>query len=72
MTLRWELTEVETGTRVNLSAVVAGDEFFSTVKRGFVAPWTEAIHHQNETVLDTFRDATGLPEVHYLVLLAPG
>lgn len=83
----------------DLSALVAGDEFFATVKRGFVAPWTEEAHHQNETVvaaaaaaagrmalggytvvydgvigpwfLDTFVNATGLPEVHYVVLLPP-
>ncbi len=35
----------------DLSALVAGDEFSATVKRGFIAPWTEAAHHQNETVV---------------------
>jgi adenylate kinase family enzyme len=85
--------------RFALSALVAGDEFFATVKRGFIAPWTQEANHQNEIVvaaaaaaagrmtrggytvvydgvigpwfLDTFMDATGLPEVHYVVLLPP-
>lgn len=85
--------------RFELSALIAGDEFFATVKRGFIAPWTEQADHQNETVvaaaaaaagrmtrggytvvydgvigpwfLGTFLDATGLSEIHYVVLLPP-
>ena len=81
------------------SALVAGDEFFATVKRGFIPPWTKEAHEQNETVvgaaaaaagrmakggytvvydgvigpwfLEAFVIATGLPEVHYVMLLPP-
>ncbi len=81
------------------SALIAGDEFFATIRRGFIAPWTEAAHHQNKIVvgavaaaascmvrggytvvydgvigpwfLEAFLRATGLPEVHYVVLLPP-
>jgi chloramphenicol 3-O-phosphotransferase len=81
------------------SALIAGDDFFATVRKGFIAPWTEAAHHQNETVvaaaaaaagrmvqggytvvydgvigpwfLEAFVRTTGLPEVHYVMLLPP-
>ena len=85
--------------RFELSALVAGDAFFAMVDRGYIDPWTEAAHRQNEVViaaaaaaagrlaeggytvvfdgvigpwfLDAFLAATGLGEVHYVMLLPP-
>ena len=33
------------------SALVAGDQFFGFIDRGFLAPWTAEAHEQNEIVL---------------------
>jgi cytidylate kinase len=85
--------------RFDPSALVAGDAFFAMVLRGYIDPWTEAAHRQNEVVvvaaaaaagriteggytvvfdgvigpwfLDTFLAATGLDEVHCVMLLPP-
>lgn len=32
------------------SALVAGDDFFAFIDQGYVAPWTDAAHRQNEVV----------------------
>ncbi len=81
------------------SALVAGDEFFAMLDRGYVDPWLPAAHHQNEIVvgaaaaaagrlvtggytvifdgvlgpwfLEAFGTATGLSEIHYVILLPP-
>jgi len=85
--------------RFKRSALVAGDAFFAMIDCGYIDPWTEAAHHQNEVViaaagaaagrmaqggynvvfdgvigpwfLETFLTATGLREVHYVILLPP-
>jgi energy-coupling factor transporter ATP-binding protein EcfA2 len=82
-----------------LSAHVAGDQFFTFIDQGYVAPWSAAAQRQNEVVveaaaaaagrlaaggytvvydgvigpwfLDIFGRATGLPRLHYAILLPP-
>ena len=79
------------------SALVAGDEFFAMIDRGYIDPWTREAHDQNEIVvgaaaaaagrlvaggytviydgvigpwfLEAFGTATGLSEIHYVILL---
>jgi adenylate kinase family enzyme len=41
------------------SALVAGDEFFAMIDRGFIDPWTEAAHRQNEIVVASAAAAAG-------------
>lgn len=41
------------------SALVAGDEFFAFIDRGYVAPWTSAAHRQNEIVVQAAAAAAG-------------
>ena len=81
------------------SALVAGDEFFAMLDRGYIQAWTPAADRQNEIVigaaaaaagrlaaggytviydgvigpwfLDTFGTASGLAEIHYVILLPP-
>ncbi len=81
------------------SALVAGDDFFAFLDRGYVAPWTAEADHQNEFVveaaaaaagrlvvggytvvydgvigpwfLQAFGAATGLAQLHYVMLLPP-
>src|ERR1700722_2039576 len=42
-----------------LSALVAGDDFFAFIDRGFVPPWTTEAHHQNEIVIEAAASAAG-------------
>ena len=85
--------------RLDPSALVEGDAFFSFVRTGFVPPWLPESRHQNAVVtnaagaavgrfvaggfhvvydgivgpwfLPTFRDATGVVALDYVVLLPP-
>ncbi len=41
------------------SALVAGDEFFAFVRRGFIAPWLLASHAQNTVVTQSAGAAAG-------------
>lgn len=41
------------------SALVAGDDFFACVTRGFISPWTPEAHHQNEIVIQAAAAAAG-------------
>jgi predicted ABC-type ATPase len=41
------------------SALVAGDEFFAFVRRGFIAPWLPASHAQNTVVTQSAGAAAG-------------
>lgn len=41
------------------SALVAGDEFFAFIHRGYVAPWTAPAQRQNETVIEAAAAAAG-------------
>lgn len=41
------------------SALVAGDDFFSFVQRGYLPPWTAAAHSQNEVVVAAAAAAAG-------------
>jgi hypothetical protein len=41
------------------SALVAGDDFFAFVDRGYVAPWTGEAHRQNEVVIGAAAVAAG-------------
>lgn len=41
------------------SALVAGDQFFAFIDRGYIAPWTAAAHRQNETVIQAAAAAAG-------------
>ncbi len=53
------------------SARIAG-EFFGFIDQGYLAPWTSASHRRIEIgpwFLDAFSDATGLPLLHYAILL---
>jgi len=43
-----------------LSARVAGDDFFGFIDRGYLAPWTQAAHRQNEVVVSAAAAAAGL------------
>jgi cytidylate kinase len=55
--------------RFELSALVAGDAFFAMVDRGFIDPWTEAAHRQNEVVIAAAGAAAGrLAEGGYTVV----
>jgi predicted ABC-type ATPase len=45
--------------RFEPSALVVGDHFFAFVERGYVDPWTEAAHHQNEVVVGAAAAAAG-------------
>lgn len=42
-----------------LSALVAGDDFFAFVDRGYLEPWTAEAHHQNEIVVGAAAAAAG-------------
>lgn len=81
------------------SALVAGDDFFTFIDRGYIAPWTAEADHQNQIVvgaaaaaagrlavggytvvydgvigpwfLQAFGAATGLAQLHYVMLLPP-
>ncbi len=41
------------------SALVAGDDFFAFIDRGYLAPWTGAAHRQNEVVIAAAAAAAG-------------
>lgn len=41
------------------SALVAGDQFFAFIDKGYIAPWTSAAHHQNEIVVEAAAAAAG-------------
>ena len=41
------------------SALVAGDEFFGFLDQGFLAPWTEQAHDQNDIVIGAAAAAVG-------------
>jgi hypothetical protein len=41
------------------SALVAGDDFFAFIDRGYIAPWAEAAHRQNEVVVGAAAAAVG-------------
>ena len=41
------------------SARVAGDDFFGSIDRGYLAPWTREAHRQNETVVSAAAAAAG-------------
>ena len=41
------------------SALVAGDEFFAFIRRGYIAPWTGPAHRQNEIVVSAAAAAAG-------------
>jgi predicted kinase len=41
------------------SALVRGDDFFAFVRQGFVAPWLEEAHAQNQVVVGAAAAATG-------------
>jgi cytidylate kinase len=41
------------------SALVAGDDFFAFIDRGYIAPWTGEAHQQNETVVEAAAAAAG-------------
>ena len=41
------------------SALVAGDDFFAFLKRGFIPPWTGPAHHQNDVVIRAAVTAAG-------------
>lgn len=41
------------------SALVAGDEFFGFLRRGFITPWMPAAHAQNEVVIGAAAAAAG-------------
>lgn len=41
------------------SALVPGDDFFALVRRGFVDPWRDEAHRQNEAVTRAAAAATG-------------
>jgi cytidylate kinase len=41
------------------SALVAGDDFFGFIDRGFVAPWTAEAHRQNEIVVEAAAASAG-------------
>ncbi len=43
-----------------LSARVAGDDYFGFIDRGYLAPWTQAAHRQNEVVVSAAAAAAGL------------
>jgi cytidylate kinase len=45
--------------RFDRSALVAGDDFFAFIQRGFIAPWTSEAHRQNETVVQASAAAAG-------------
>ncbi len=42
-----------------LSALIAGDDFFAFVDRGFVPPWTPEAHQQNDIVIQAAPAAAG-------------
>lgn len=41
------------------SALVAGDAFFGFIERGYLPPWTEQAHRQNEVVISAAAAAAG-------------
>lgn len=41
------------------SALVAGDDFFAFIDRGYLAPWTAEAHHQNEVVIGAAAASAG-------------
>jgi len=41
------------------SALVAGDQFFAFIDRGYLAPWTSPAHRQNEIVTEAAAAAAG-------------
>lgn len=41
------------------SALVAGDDFFGFISRGFIAPWLPEAHAQNEVVISSAASAAG-------------
>ncbi len=41
------------------SVRIAGDEFFSFIDQGYLAPWTTAAHRQNEIVIEAAAAAAG-------------
>jgi adenylate kinase family enzyme len=41
------------------SALVAGDQFFAFIDRGYLAPWTAEAHRQNEVVIEASAAAAG-------------
>ena len=41
------------------SALVVGDDFFAFVRKGYVEPWLDAAHQQNEVVTRAAAAATG-------------
>jgi cytidylate kinase len=45
--------------RLELSARVAGDDFFGFIDQGYLAPWTPAAHRQNEIVISAAAAALG-------------
>jgi adenylate kinase family enzyme len=45
--------------RFDPSALVAGDAFFAMIDQGFIDPWTEAAHRQNEVVVAAAAAAAG-------------
>ena len=44
------------------SALVAGDQFFAFIDRGYIPPWTAAAHRQNETVIRAAAAARMTPD----------
>ena len=46
-------------TLFELSALVAGDEFFAFVRQGYVEPWRSEAHAQNEVVIAAAAAAAG-------------
>lgn len=45
--------------RFDPSALVAGDEFFAMVRRGYIDPWTRPAHQQNQVVIAAAAAAAG-------------
>src|SRR4029450_5491298 len=41
------------------SALVAGDNFFSMIKHGYIQPWLPQAHHQNRVVIEAAAAAAG-------------
>lgn len=41
------------------SALVAGDDFFAFIDRGYIEPWTAEADHQNEIVVGAAAAAAG-------------
>lgn len=46
-------------TTFDASALVAGDDFFAFVQRGFIPPWVPQAHRQNEIVIQAAAAAAG-------------